>query len=876
MSDAHKMFLDFSSQLQASFARTSALQAQLLEAEILDEISSGDLRSEGFDPEPNSAEPAFSRKKCMEFATGSVADVLGPEFAVIDTCKTRVRLPDEPLMLVDRILVVEGEKMSLGPGRVVTEHDVKPGAWYLDGDRAPACISIEAGQADLFLCSYLGIDHAVMGERVYRLLDATVEFYRGLPRPGDVIRYEIEIERFAKQNETFLFFFSFNGFIGDTRLISMSNGCAGFFTEEEVINSGGIILTEKETASVAGKKLPNWEKLVPVSVESYTDEAVNLLRKGDLAGCFGPFFKGINIAKPLMLPGNRMKLIDRILQIDPAGGRFGLGLIRAQADISPDDWFLTCHFMDDMVMPGTLMYECCAHTLRVFFQRIGWITDKQDVCYEPVAGIKSILKCRGPVTPETRQVVYEVEINEIGYRPEPYAVADAHIFADGHRIVLFKNMSMQLTGITKKEIESFWESRRENGSGKLSAHEKKPITSPVSAPVVTPVFDRAKLLAFAVGNPSEAFGQPYKAFDKKRFIARLPGPPYLFMDRVTHVEPIQWELKPGGWIESEYDLSSDKWYFNADFSKSMPLCILLEIALQPCGWLAAYMGSALKSSKDLRFRNLGGNAVWFREVLSDPKTLVTRARLTQASETEDMIIERFDMQVLHNNQMIYKGDTTFGFFSKASLRQQTGIRMAKTDAYKPAPDELQRGRSHIFKDKPPLSPNDLCDLGDLGDLDNFASCASMPAKAIRMIDRIDVFVPDGGPAGLGFIRGVKDVDPKEWFFTAHFYQDPVCPGSLGIESFIQLLKFVAIDRWGHPDQHPAKSYRFAPAIETEHTWTYRGQIIPENKKIETEAVITKIEDLPVPAIYADGFLKVDGLYIYQMKNFGIRLIPGKC
>ena len=31
----------------------------------------------------------------------------------------------------------------------------------------------------------------------------------------------------------------------------------------------------------------------------------------------------------------------------------------------------------------------------------------------------------------------------------------------------------------------------------------------------------------------------------------------------------------------------------------MPFCILLEIALQPCGWLAAYMGSALKSDQDL-------------------------------------------------------------------------------------------------------------------------------------------------------------------------------------------------------------------------------------------------------------------------------------
>src|SRR5690606_21752891 len=121
-------------------------------------------------PEP-SGPVAFTREQCMEFAIGSVGKVLGPAFDVIDTFKCRVRLPDEPLMLVDRIMLVEGEKGSLGPGRLVTEHNVLHGAWYLDGGRAPVCISVEAGQADLFLSSYLGIDHQVKGERAYRLLD---------------------------------------------------------------------------------------------------------------------------------------------------------------------------------------------------------------------------------------------------------------------------------------------------------------------------------------------------------------------------------------------------------------------------------------------------------------------------------------------------------------------------------------------------------------------------------------------------------------------------------------------------------------------------------------------------------------------------------
>ena len=149
-------------------------------------------------------------------------------------------------MLVDRILSVEGEKCSLGPGRVVTQHDVAIDAWYLDGGRAPVCIAVEAGQADLFLSSYLGIDHYVKGQRTYRLLDATIVFHRSLPQPGETIEYDIRIDKFVKQGDTYLFFFHYKGYIDRRPFITMTQGCAGFFTEQEVRDSGGIILTEED------------------------------------------------------------------------------------------------------------------------------------------------------------------------------------------------------------------------------------------------------------------------------------------------------------------------------------------------------------------------------------------------------------------------------------------------------------------------------------------------------------------------------------------------------------------------------------------------------------------------------------------------------
>ena len=54
----------------------------------------------------------------------------------------------------------------------------------------------------------------------------------------------------------------------------------------------------------------------------------------------------------------------------------------------------------------------------------------------------------------------------------------------------------------------------------------------------------------------------------------------------------------GGEIEARYDVPPDAWYFAAERQGRMPFAVLLEAALQPCGWLAAYLGSALTSDDE--------------------------------------------------------------------------------------------------------------------------------------------------------------------------------------------------------------------------------------------------------------------------------------
>jgi 3-hydroxymyristoyl/3-hydroxydecanoyl-(acyl carrier protein) dehydratase len=672
---------------------------------------------------------------------------------------------------------------------------------------------VESGQADLFLSGFLGIDHKTKGLAVYRLLDAEVTFHRSLPVEGEVIHYDIRIDRFFRHNDTYLFRFWYDATVNGEPFMAMREGCAGFFTEEALAAGKGIVISANADKK---EEVISTPPLLPMAKESFSEEQLDALRSGDLAACFGAQFANLPIRDPATLPGGKMRLVHRVPLLEPEGGPAGLGRILGEADIHPDDWFLTCHFVDDQVMPGTLMYECCLHTLRIFLYRMGWVGEKSNVAFEPVPEVTGKLRCRGQVTATTKKVTYEVLIRERGYRPEPYTIVDAYMYADGKNVVEIKSMSLRMTGWSKESVEAIW-------------------SGGISGAVKTPRFDNASIMAFAIGNPSEAFGDAYKVFDAERKIARLPGPPYKFLDRIMEVNCEPWKMVAGGEIVAEYDVPLDEWYFRSERQAPMPFAILLEIALQPCGWLAAYLGSALTSKDDLSFRNLGGKAVYLEPVLADAGTLSIKVKITRVSSSAGMVVQSYLFNVFCKGKSIYKGDTTFGFFSKDALANQVGVRGAS-----------------------------LWNVDKYARLDALISAEPpFPDDFLRMLDRVEYLEQKGGANGLGYIRGIKQVNPKDWFFKAHFYQDPVWPGSLGLEAMIQLMKILATDFWPEVDT-------FLPIVSPEpHIWIYRGQVIPHNNTVIVEATITNRDD-PSGLLVADGKLSVDGLIIYEMKDFRLK------
>ncbi len=783
----------------------------------------------------------FDRSQCLEFARGKVGPVLGPAHGEADLFPTRVRLPDEPLMLVDRILSLDGEALSLGSGHIVTEHDVLEDGWYLDSGRIPTSIAVESGQADLFLSGYLGADLHTRGLSVYRLLDAQVTFYADLPKAGKTILYDIHIDEFFQQDRTLLFRFRFDATVDGEPFLTMRDGCAGFFSPEELASGRGIVQSPHRPRPQSRAPM-NWKPPAPKSVSALNSAQLDLLRQGDLVASLGAAFERCQLSRPWTLPGGKMTLIDRISELDPSGGDYQLGMVKGELAIHPDDWFLTCHFTDDNVMPGTLMYESCIHTLRVLLMSWGWVGEADEISAMPVPEVAGRLRCRGQVTAETRSVSYEVHVHEIGFRPEPYVVASALMLADGRPIVEMEGLSLRLAGLDENRIKDLWS--QEPPAKPADTTPAIPLESPGGGGDAPPIasqkptiYSHEQILSFATGLPSVAFGDRYQIFDGDRFIARLPGPPYCFLDRIVDVKGTPWVVEAGAECTAEYWVPQDAWYFDAGGSGEMPFAVLLEIALQPCGWLAGYVGSALTEEVPLHFRNLGGQATLLRPITPETGLLTTRVKMTAADHGAGMWIQHFDLEVNDSQGPLYRGKTYFGFFPSEALAAQVGLPGAAPRNVPPR--EALKGKFYSLEQRSPG-----------------------PSEEFRMLDEVELFVPDGGTAGLGFIRGAIDVNPEAWFFKAHFMGDPVWPGSLGLESMLQLLQEVARDRWGQQGEYVHRSI----VCGMEHRWTYRGQVIPDRKRVTVEAQINEIDD-ERGFLRADGMLVVDGLPIYSMEDF---------
>jgi 3-hydroxymyristoyl/3-hydroxydecanoyl-(acyl carrier protein) dehydratase len=321
-----------------------------------------------------------------------------------------------------------------------------------------------------------------------------------------------------------------------------------------------------------------------------------------------------------------------------------------------------------------------------------------------------------------------------------------------------------------------------------------------------------------------------------------------------------------------YDVPPDAWYFS-EASRSqgrrMPFAVLLEVALQPCGWLSSYVGSTRTSEKPLKYRNLDGKGVQHKEVDADIGALLTTAVMTKSSSSSGMIIQEFTFDVKDaRGDHVFDGSTVFGFFPDEALAVQVGVGSSDADKARLKDKGSEyNGAGFSFDDDAvwhALESSRLMLPFHRGE------------PTLLMLDRVEAVWRKNAPAGKdprGFlrVRTSKDVVLDDWFFKAHFFQDPVQPGSLGIEAMVQAVQWIA----AHEGlASTMRTPRFeALALGSPLVWKYRGQVVPRNKLIQVEVDVTDVViDGRGVTVVADGALWVDGLRIYLAKGLAVRIV----
>ncbi|MCP4294263.1 MAG: PfaB family protein, partial [Proteobacteria bacterium] len=443
-----------------------------------------------------------------------------------------------------------------------------------------------------------------------------------------------------------------------------------------------------------------------------------------------------------------------------------------------------------------------------------------------------------------------------------------------HRKLVSKtqNAFLQARKVSMKQLSETLSLRLSLGvDNKGPSVPQNPVIFPQKSSLLKPVLksvnmDRREveytedhIYEFALGSISKCFGDDFSVYDGRKS-QRNPNGDLQLLSRVIKATGKRKEFQKSSSMVGEYDIHRDSWFFEQNSYPVVPYAVIMEIALQPCGFLGAYMGSPLIYPEvDLCFRNLDATA----NLLSYPdlrdKVVTCKAVLNSTSSSSETVIQQYEFQLLSDDKLFYEGKTTFGYFTAEALGKQLGI------------DNGKQVKPWIF-DNPNKDTIEI-DLKSPSAIDRLYTPQPkspfyyMKQGQLDLLDNVKI-IDNGGDYQKGYIYAEKEVDQKDWFFPFHFHEDPVMPGSLGVEAILQSMKIYALhSNLGKDFTSPCFGHHTGQMI-----WKYRGQIVPANNKMSLDVHIKSIErEHQQTIIKGDANLWKDGLRIYTVKDAAITI-----
>jgi 3-hydroxyacyl-[acyl-carrier protein] dehydratase/trans-2-decenoyl-[acyl-carrier protein] isomerase len=139
--------------------------------------------------------------------------------------------------------------------------------------------------------------------------------------------------------------------------------------------------------------------------------------------------------------------------------------------------------------------------------------------------------------------------------------------------------------------------------------------------------------------------------------------------------------------------------------------------------------------------------------------------------------------------------------------------------------------------------------------------AQLPLPPMLLFDRITHISEEGGAFNKGRIEAEFDINPDLWFFACHFQNDPVMPGSLGLDALWQLVGFYLgwIGGKGRGRALGCSEVKFG------------GEVTPNIKKVTYKIEMKRVINRRLVMGIGDGVLEADGNPIYWAEDLRVGL-----
>jgi 3-hydroxymyristoyl/3-hydroxydecanoyl-(acyl carrier protein) dehydratase len=352
------------------------------------------------------------------------------------------------------------------------------------------------------------------------------------------------------------------------------------------------------------------------------------------------------------------------------------------------------------------------------------------------------------------------------------------------------------------------------------------------------LFTLDDLNEFATGSVVKCLGPEYAVYAGRRSL-RIPNNELLLMSRILSIQGRKGEFEQTSSIVAEYDVPSDAWYFEGERRGRLPYSICIELALQPCGVLSAYLGTPLRFPEvDYSFRNLDGETTFNQLVDARGKTVRAQAVLLKTIFYGSTIIQHFSFELICDGKIFFEGKSSFGYFSAEAMAGQAGLDGGKTVL----PWLKQAGLE-----------------GQIVPLEGTILGKWLPHGKLRLLDGVAIN-NNAGNMQEGTVYASRRNTPQDWFYACHFHEDPVMPGSLGIEAIVQAMKVFS--------QQKINSDAGADFVTGQKMiWSYRGQVLQHNQQMQVEVHFRKTQQIGIKKIFTgDASLWADDSRIYELRN----------